>query len=156
MQPMPAPPAHIPADVIRLSEFVCITACALHDAHNALKWGMFASFADKELMRDIYIGFESLRRSTDLLSSYIHEWIGASLQSHPDRGTSWVDARLTFWLGFGAGPTLPSCCRACCSPCGMDASFASPANSGKEICAMRSPRRCSRSGDSITSPTRAG
>ena len=104
MQPMPAPPAHIDPEVLRLSEFVCITPCALHDAHNALKWGMGASFADKELMRDIYISFESVRRSANLLSSYIHDWISGRLQSHPDRGEGWVAARIAFWLGFGVDP----------------------------------------------------
>ena len=46
-------------------------------------------------------GFESLRRSADLVSKSIHKWVGERLQSHRDRGTPWVEARLQFLLDLG-------------------------------------------------------
>ena len=104
-QPLPAelPPLADP-EVLRLTEFVVANACALHDAHNSLKWAMFGSFADKDLVRDIYIGFEALRRSSDLLSKSIYDWLGARLQSCQHRGESWVEARLQLWLDLGVDP----------------------------------------------------
>ena len=48
-QPLPELPPFVDPEVVRLSEFVCVTACALHDAHNSLKWVMHSSFTDKEL-----------------------------------------------------------------------------------------------------------
>ena len=83
---------------------MCVTACALHDAHSSLKWAMHSSFADKELVRDIYIGFESLRRSSDLLSKFIYQWLGDVLQPHKDRGASWVEARMNLWIDLGVDP----------------------------------------------------
>ena len=88
-QPMPPLPAHIGREIAELTEFVCITACALHDAHNALKWSMHDQFKDKQLVRDIYIAFESLRRSADLISSNIFLWVRERLRPHQDRGTQW-------------------------------------------------------------------
>ena len=85
-QPLPEVPPGMDPEIVRLSEFVCVTACALHDAHNALKWSMAGPFSDKDLVRDSFIAFESLRRSTDILSDNIHQWIGRHLHAHPDKG----------------------------------------------------------------------
>ena len=97
-------PCGMDAETVQLSEFVCITACALHDAHNALKWSMHSSFNNKDLVRDVYIGFEALRRSADLVSSYIYEWLGNRLRPHKDRGAPWAEARMTLWLDLGVDP----------------------------------------------------
>ena len=67
VQPLPPLPMHIAPEVARLTEFVVVTACALHDAQNAFKWALWKQFVEKELTRDIYIGIESLRKSADLL-----------------------------------------------------------------------------------------
>ena len=103
-QPLPMLPPLVDPEVVKLTEFVCITACALHDAHNSLKWAMYSSFTDKEMMRDIYIGFESLRRSSDLLSKNIFEWLGQHLHPCEDRGAEWTEARLQLWMDLGVDP----------------------------------------------------
>ena len=103
-QPLPPLPADADPEVVKLTEFVCVTACALHDAHNSLKWAMSAWLFDKELIRDVYIGFESLRRSSDLISKYLYQWLGGVLQPQADRGTSWVEDRLSFWMDLGVDP----------------------------------------------------
>ena len=89
---------------MKLSEFVCITACALHDAHKALRWAMQGSLTDKELVRDIFTVFESLRRSADTFSSHIHQWIGQRLHPQLARGAAWVRERMTFWSDLGVDP----------------------------------------------------
>ena len=103
-QPLPMLPPLVDPEVVKLTEFVCVTACALHDAHNSLKWAMYSSFTDKEMMRDIYIGFESLRRSSDLLSKNIFEWLGQHLHPCEDRGAEWTEARLQLWMDLGVDP----------------------------------------------------
>ena len=103
-QPLPELPPLSDPEVVKLTEFVVVTACALHDAHNSLKWAMGCSFADKELVRDMYIGFEALRRSSNLLSKCIYDWLGVHLQHCPGRGESWVEARLQLWLDLGVDP----------------------------------------------------
>ena len=103
-QPLPPLPPGAEPEIVKLTEFVCVTACALHDSHNSLKWAMGSSFSDKELVRDIFIGFESLKRSSDLLSKFIYEWLHSVLQPHQDRGASWVEARMVLWDDLGVDP----------------------------------------------------
>ena len=54
----------------------------------------------------MYIGFEALRRSSDLVSSCMFQWLNGCLQAHPDRGAQWVDTRMTLWLDFGLAPEV--------------------------------------------------
>ena len=65
---------------------------------------MYSQFTDKELMRDIYIGFESLRRSSDLISKEMYAWLQDKLQASADRGAAGVEARLALWIDFGVDP----------------------------------------------------
>ena len=59
---------------------------------------MFSQFADKEVMRDIYIAIESLRRSADLIDSHLYEWISAKMPYHDDPGDDWVQRRRVLWM----------------------------------------------------------
>ena len=94
-------PAHISPDIAKQTEFAVVTACALHDSQNAFRWAMWNSFTDKELVRDIYIAIESLRRSADVLQSHLYEWIGEKVQVRDDRGDDWVQQRRALWLELG-------------------------------------------------------
>ena len=75
-QHLPPLPALITPAIAKLTEFVLVTPCALHDSQNAFRWGLHSQFTDKELTRDTYIAIESLRRSADLIKSHIYEWVG--------------------------------------------------------------------------------
>ena len=104
MQPLPQLPPHMDPDIVALTEFVCITPCALHDAHNSLKWSMRDRFADPQLLRDLYIVMESLRRSADLLSANVYQWLSTRLRATASRGPHWVEQRLTMWIALGLDP----------------------------------------------------
>ena len=84
-QPLPPLPLHISPEVARLTEFVVITPCALHDSQNAFKWSMHDQFTDKDLLRDVYIAIESLRRSADLIDTHIYAWIMETMSVRGDR-----------------------------------------------------------------------
>ena len=87
---------------LRLSEFVVVTACALHDAQNAFRWGMRSHIDDKDMLRDIYVSIESLRNSFDVLRTYMAEWVAARLSFARSRGAEWVDRRRALYHMLGA------------------------------------------------------
>ena len=100
-QAAPSLPAHISERIARMTEFVLVTPCALHDSQNAFRWSLHQAFTDQELMRDIYICIESLRRSADLIKSHLYEWIGKTMRRREDQGQEWVDHRRQLWLDLG-------------------------------------------------------
>ena len=66
-------------EILTLTEFVVVTACACHDAQNAFKWSMQDLMVDTALLRDIYVGIESLRNSFDIPTAHIGEWVALRL-----------------------------------------------------------------------------
>ena len=58
-----------------LLEWVVDTACANHDAHNAMKWGMMGWMADTSLMKTVFIVIESLRNGFSELEKEISTWV---------------------------------------------------------------------------------
>ena len=62
---------------------------------------MFPQFSDKDLMRDVYIAIESLRRSADLIDSHMYAWISGNVRVREDRGQEWVQHRRTLWHELG-------------------------------------------------------
>ena len=63
-----------------LLEWVVHTACALHDAQNAFKWGIAEKFDNSELLKAVYIGSCSVRNSTNIIITYLAEWATVSIQ----------------------------------------------------------------------------
>ncbi len=55
----------------RLTEFVVITPCALHDGQNSFRWSCLEECKDTALMRDAYVAVESLRNSHDLITTHM-------------------------------------------------------------------------------------
>ena len=96
-QDMTLLPPDVPEEIARLTEFVCVTPCALHDAQNAFRWGLYEQCNDSALQRDVYIAIESLRNSSDLISRHISEWIASRLSLVPRRGEAWVDRQRQLW-----------------------------------------------------------
>ena len=72
-------------DILRLSELVVVTPCAAHDAQNAFRWGMGEMAKDKNLLRDVYVGIESLRNSLDLINRHVAEWVARRLSYREHR-----------------------------------------------------------------------
>ena len=89
------------ADDLALTEFVVVTACAMHDCHNALRWSFRVAMSDTSFMRDVYVAVESLRNSMDLLSRYIGEWVALRLRYTPRAPETWVTSQRQLWQALG-------------------------------------------------------
>ena len=89
--------APVPAEVLRLSEFVVFTACAAHDAQSAFRWGMRKWLGDKDLLRDVYVCIESLRRSMDLIHGHLAEWVASRIEFVDELQMDAVDQRRLLW-----------------------------------------------------------
>ena len=85
----------------KLTQFVVVTPCALHDSQNAFRWSLFEECNDTALMRDTYVAVESLRNSHDLLSIHLSEWVTTRLQFVGDMGPERVNQRRTLWSALG-------------------------------------------------------
>ena len=92
--------------LLNLQEWVVSTGCALHDAHNALKWGLHQQFVNADLMKGLYIVIESLRNSYGQVLSYLGDWIVRSLQFVPDENLPSEEERAVLWTALGLDPTL--------------------------------------------------
>ena len=74
-----------------------VTACALHDAHNAFRWGFIAEVKNRELMRNVYIGMESLRNSVMIMTTHMGTWISRRISYAEPLNMEWVDLRRKLW-----------------------------------------------------------
>ena len=77
-------------DEADLMEWLVTTPCALHDCHNSFKWALFHWFQDKDMLRDCYVGVESLRNSMGALDRELGSWVALKLSFHEGRGEGWV------------------------------------------------------------------
>ena len=73
---------HEDVDVhLRWLKLWCTSAgCSAHDFSNSLRWSSLSEFADRQIMRRMWIVIESLRSSLDQLISNLAGWIGDSIQ----------------------------------------------------------------------------
>ena len=88
---------HATPEVLRLTEFVVFTACAAHDAQSSFRWAMHRWISDKDLLRDVYVCIESLRRSVDLMRSHLAEWVAARISFVEELGADAIDHRRSLW-----------------------------------------------------------
>ena len=56
---------------------------------------------DRELLRDCYVGIDSVRRSWDLMVSHLVVWIACRLSFHPSKGEALVEEQKTLWDTLG-------------------------------------------------------
>ena len=78
---------------LALTEFIIVTPCAMHDAHNAFRWGFLSEVKNRDLMRDVYVSVESLRSSSDILGKHIGAWVATRVSLSSHRSEKWVDHR---------------------------------------------------------------
>ena len=84
---------HATPEVLRLTEFFVFTACAAHDAQSSFRWAMHRWISDKDLLRDVYVCIESLRKSVDLIRGYLAEWVAARISFVEELGADAIDRR---------------------------------------------------------------
>ena len=85
----------------RLLDWQVATGCAMHDAHNGLKWALSASLPSADIIRDLHIVVESLGNYVSELSSHLHAFVRESVafDNRPyDR-----DMVYEFWVALGIG-----------------------------------------------------
>ena len=51
---------------LALLEWVEVTTCSLHDAHNSLKWALTVHCMAPQVLKDVRVIFASLRNSSNL------------------------------------------------------------------------------------------
>lgn len=61
-------------------EWVVATPCALHDAHNALKWSLCFHDLPPQLLKDLWAIMASLRNSYNLLHEHLAPWLLRNVQ----------------------------------------------------------------------------
>ena len=87
----------LPVEVFRATEFLLFTPCALHDASNALKWAMISKFDNKDLLRDAYIGIESIRNSWTTITSHVCGWLVDRVSFEPSMSVGEIDHWRSVW-----------------------------------------------------------
>lgn len=98
--------------MLQLLEWVVANGCAIHDGHNALKWSMHQHFRDSDLLKNIYIGVQSLRNSYGMLYEFLPSWLMthvdlADESTLPDEETLQCSGQ-----PWGPTPSWSSCCAA--------------------------------------------
>ena len=72
------------ATYLSLQEWVVTTGCAAHDCHNAFKWSMNFHTKNDGLLKDIFIGFASLRNAYNLIVEHLPGWVLRHICWTPD------------------------------------------------------------------------
>ena len=95
-----------PADYLPLTEFLVYTPCAIHDAHNAFRWGHMKAISDRDFMRTVYIGMESLRNGIDALDTNLGSWVARKLRFAAPKGLHWQESQQSMWVLLDVDPRL--------------------------------------------------
>ena len=66
------------------TEWVECAGCALHDAHNSLKWGMQFKQLGPEVLKGVFKVFRALRNSYDLIIEYLPNWLLSTVVWTPE------------------------------------------------------------------------
>ena len=76
------------------------TACADHDAQNALKWGLAPHAAQGDVTNDLHIVIESLRNSFFLIHAHLYEFLMIYLR-YDVHCSDDIEAATIFWQVLG-------------------------------------------------------
>ena len=80
--------------------------CALHDAHNALKWGLHQQCSDRQFMKDLWKVFQALRNSYDLILKYVCPWLIEHVAWTEEANCPPMDELQDVWDTLGLDPVL--------------------------------------------------
>ena len=83
-----------------LCDWPVSTACANHDAQNALKWSLLGVCSEPQVLKQLLISIESLRNSYDLLHRHLQGFIVQRLSFVPD-DPQLLQVRYQFWVTVG-------------------------------------------------------
>ena len=87
--------------ILSLTEWTVAVACSLHDLHNALKWAMYEEFQDKDLLKEVFIIYASLRNSFDEIQANICLWLLQTVKVADDDQLEPESELVEFWEALG-------------------------------------------------------
>ena len=81
--------------------------CALHDAHNSLKWSLGCQTAESiDLMKDVWSIFAALRNSYDLVVDFLAPWLQVVIDFVDDAACPPVGDMQNLWHALGVDPVM--------------------------------------------------
>eukprot|EP00959_Pyramimonas_sp_CCMP1952_P223724 4678031-Pyramimonas_sp.AAC.1 len=94
------------SEMLSLLEFVVTTRCALHIVNKSLEWAMHSEFANRDLLRDVFVSIESIRQSYDLILRCAGDWVECRLELCDDLSNEEIEAKQILWRALGVESEL--------------------------------------------------
>ena len=90
--------------MLSLTEWTVVVGCCLHDLHNALKWALYEESHDKELMKQMFVIYASLRNSFDEIQQNICIWLLQTVMVVDDSELPPEAELVEFWESMSCDP----------------------------------------------------
>ena len=87
-------------------EWVESPGCSLHDAHNALKWGLCFEALGPDVLKNVWVVFASLRNSFDLILQHLPQWLPVVVSWTPRDRLPPPDRLTQLWTVLGLDEDL--------------------------------------------------
>ena len=92
---------HTCADMLWLRELIFVCPCAVHLAQTGLQWGLWIEFRSKDILRDAFIGIQSLLNSFDLLTEHLATWLTTHFSFHNPWSQVECEQWRLLWIALG-------------------------------------------------------
>ena len=93
-------------DLLWLMEWLFPVGCALHDSQKSLEWCMYSEFHDRDMIRNTFIGIQSLRNSKDLVLKHMNLWIAKHLSFAKPMSSHEMDDMHDLCVALSIAPNL--------------------------------------------------
>ena len=87
-------------------EWILTPACAIHDAHNALKWSMHSFFTEPGLLENLYVSIQAVRQTVTQVFSWVNDWLPHVVEFVSDDSLPDSDNLRTLWSTLSVDPEL--------------------------------------------------
>ena len=94
------------SELLQHHEWVVTAGCALHDAHNTLKWGLNFKGFGPQLLKDLFIVMQSLKNSFNLVTERLTPWLVRNLIFTDRADCPPAHELLALWTFMGVDPVL--------------------------------------------------
>ena len=93
-------------DYLWLQEWNVATGCAIHDAHNSLKWGLHTHLLGPLVFKKVWKVFASIRNSYNPILKHMAAWLLSSVVWTRDEDLPAVEKMQSMWTALGIPPKL--------------------------------------------------
>ena len=94
------------SELLHHHEWTVTAGCALHDAHNSLKWGLNFQAWGPQLLKDLFIVMQSLKNSFNLVTERLTPWLALRLIFTDREECPPGHELLDLWTAMGVDPVL--------------------------------------------------